>query len=282
MPLVVAFHGGGGSSSNGATMSCPDGDISDAGCLHGLGEKEGFVTVYPNGSGFLPLKRLRTWNAGGGSDGWNCASGKACTNNIDDLGYVDSLLGDLRSWLNIEPSRIYATGLSNGAAFTHRLACERADTFAAIAAVAGSNQFATGTTCDPAEPVAVLQVHGTDDPCWTYETTDSRCIGTGGRKLGAVESVAGWVDVLSCSGTPTETDLPDDSDDGTRTVSTRWTGCDGGSDVVLLTVIGGGHTWPSGSPALSERRVGLITLDWGSDVLWNFLSTYTRDAPAAP
>lgn len=282
MSLVMAFHGGGGSSRNGATMSCPDGDVNDAGCLHGIGDKEGFVTVYPNGSGFLPLKRLRTWNAGGGSDGWNCASGKACTNDIDDLSYVDSLLEDLGSWLNIDQSRIYATGLSNGAALSHRLACQRAGTFAAIAAVAGSNQFATGATCDPVEPVAVLQVHGTEDPCWSYETTDARCIGSGGEKLGAVESMTGWVDVLGCSEEPIESDLPDDAQDGMRTVSTRWTGCDGGTDVLLLTVIGGGHTWPSGSPGLSERRVGPITLDWGSELLWDFLSQYTRRAAPDP
>jgi polyhydroxybutyrate depolymerase len=260
-------------------MSCPGSDIDDAGCLHGLGNREGFVTVYPNGTGFFPLKKLRTWNAGGGTDGWNCASGKACSNDIDDLAYVDRLLKDLDAWLNVDRSRVYATGLSNGAAFSHRLACERAGTFAAIAAVAGSNQFSTGAPCNPARPVAVLQVHGTEDPCWSYETTDSKCIGSGGEKLGALRSVTGWVDVLACSDGPTETNLSDTIEDGTTTVATRWSDCDGGVNVLLLTVIGGGHTWPSGSPALSERIVGRITHDWGSEVLWDFLSGYTLIGP---
>ena len=275
MPLVLAFHGGGGSSDNGAAMSCPDNDITDARCLHGLGEQERFVTVYPNGPGFFPLRRLRTWNAGGGSEGWNCASGRACANNIDDLAYVDLLLEDLGAWLNIDRRRIYATGRSNGAAFSHRLACERAGTFAAIAAVAGSNQFSTGTACDPVQPIGVLQVHGTEDPCWSYETADDRCIGNGGDKLGALQSTRGWAGVFACDVKPIETAFPDTVDDGTTTVSTRWSDCDSGVDVLLLTVEGGGHTWPSGSPALSEGVVGRVTLDWGSEVIWDFLRGYS-------
>jgi len=276
MPLVIAFHGGGGSATTGVAMSCRGNDIDDQSCLHRLGDREGFVTVYPSGTGFFPIKRLRTWNAGGGSDGWNCVSGKACRSEIDDLAYVDRLLEDLRSWLNVDRDRIYATGLSNGAAFSHRLACQRAGTFAAIAAVAGSNQFSTTERCDPKAPVAILQVHGTEDPCWTYETSDAACINAGGKKLGARESVEGWADVLACTKAPTDTNLPDVANDDTATVATRWSGCDGGVDVLLLSVRGGGHTWPNGNPALSEDRVGRVTHDWGNEVLWGFLSGYSK------
>lgn len=278
--LVVAFHGGGGSAQHGATMSCPGGDVDDAGCLHNLGEREGFATVYPNGTGFLPLRRLRTWNAGGGAEGWNCASGKACGDDIDDLAYVDTLLEHLGSWLNLDGTRIYATGLSNGAAFSHRLACQGADTFAAIAAVAGSNQLSTAMSCEPSEPVAILQVHGTEDPCWTYETTDASCLGTGGRKLGATESIDEWTGILACDEPPYETTLPDTADDGMTTVSELWSGCSGDVDVQLLTIVGGGHTWPTGSPALSERLVGSITFDWGSEVLWDFLKSHRQAMPS--
>jgi polyhydroxybutyrate depolymerase len=256
-------------------MSCPGGDADDPGCLHGVGERAGFVTVYPNGTGFPPLPRLRTWNAGGGTDGWNCASGKACERDVDDLAYVDRLIEDLSAWLNIDRSRVYATGLSNGAAFSHRLGCQRAGTFAAIAAVAGSNQFSTGEPCTPGRPVPVLQVHGTDDPCWSYETSDARCIGSGGDKLGALESVTGWAERNDCTGSPEVEELPDLQDDGTRTVATRWSNCADDVEVLLLTVQGGGHTWPNGSPALSVERVGRVTGDWGSEELWAFLSRFT-------
>jgi len=276
IPVVIAFHGGGGSSRNGATMSCPNGDIDDEACLHGIGEDAGFVTVYPNGTGFFPLRNLRTWNAGGGTDGWNCASGKACANNIDDLAYVDRLLEDVGSRLNVDRTRVYAIGLSNGAAFSQRLACERANTFAAVVAVAGSNQFSTGAPCNPVQPVAILQIHGTEDPCWSYTTSDSKCIGSGGNKLGAVPSVTGWVDTLSCPTSSVEMELPDTVDDGTSTTKTTWSGCNGGVEVILMTINGGGHTWPSGSVGLSENRVGRTTSDWGNELIWDFLSRFSR------
>ncbi len=237
------------------------------------------MTVYPNGTGFTPVRRLRTWNAGGGTDGWNCTSGKACANDVDDLAYVDRLIEDVSSWLNVDRTRLYASGLSNGAAFSHRLACERADVFAAIVAVAGSNQFSTGAPCEPARPVAVLQVHGTEDPCWSYSTSGARCIGRGGDKLGAVESVTDWAERNQCRTGPVDSDLPDAGDDGTSTVAARWTGCAGGVEVLLLSVRGGGHTWPNGSQGPTGLRLGRVTKDWGSEVLWDFLQRFTLPVP---
>ena len=50
-PLVIMLHGGGGNSENGLTMSG----------FNTLAEREGFVAVYPEGSG---KRRFKTWNAG--------------------------------------------------------------------------------------------------------------------------------------------------------------------------------------------------------------------------
>jgi len=276
LPVVVAFHGGGGSSQHGAEMSCPDGDPVNSECLHSVGSREGFATVYPNGTGFLPLRRLRTWNAGGSPPEWNCASGRACSEGVDDMAFVDALIADIASWLNVDRTRVYAVGLSNGAAISHRIACERSEDFAAVVGVAGSNQFSTGADCVPTRGIGVLQIHGTADPCWTFETSDSRCLGSDGKKLGAVESVTGWAERLDCGSDPAESDLPDRVDDGTHSTVTEWSGCRDGVSVQLLTVHGGGHTWPNGSPAFDTGRVGLVARDFGSEVVWEFLSTHTN------
>jgi polyhydroxybutyrate depolymerase len=79
------------------------------------------------------------------------------------------MLDHLVAWLNIDTGRVYFTGLSNGGAMSHRIACELSDRVTAIAAVGGANQFSTAAPCDPQLPVAVMQIHGTEDPCWTYE-----------------------------------------------------------------------------------------------------------------
>jgi len=274
-PVVLVFHGGGGSASNAETMTCPEGDRDDPACLQGVGDREGFVTVFPNGSGFPPARRFRTWNAGGGTDGWNCTSGRACAEGVDDMAYVDAVLDDLARRVHVDPSRVYAVGLSNGAALVHRLACERSTRVAAVVAVAGSNQFATTAPCRPRDPVAVMEVHGTEDPCWTYETSERACADRGGRKLGAVASASGWAERLACTDV-SEAPLPDVVDDGTATTVRTWSGCAGGVEVALATVEGGGHTWPNGDPALPERRVGRVTRDWGNEVVWGFLRRFAR------
>lgn len=151
VPLMVALHGAGGRSETAVTMACNDGDRSDASCLHTIAEDEGFAVVYPNGSGFLPFRRLRLWNAGGGGD-WDCTSGRACEDEVDDIDYLSAVLDDVGSWLDIDPGRITIVGHSNGGAMSHRLACELSDRVAAIAAVGGTNQFVTTTACEPEQP----------------------------------------------------------------------------------------------------------------------------------
>ena len=125
IPIVVNFHGGGGSIESALETSCPGGDITSERCLQAIGMSAGFVVVFPSGTGGPILKEIRTWNAGGDGIEWNCASGRACKQDVDDTAYVTALLDDIEAQLNI--TNVYATGLSNGAAMSHRVACEMSD-----------------------------------------------------------------------------------------------------------------------------------------------------------
>jgi polyhydroxybutyrate depolymerase len=273
IPVVLGLHGGGGRAA--PHLTCPGGDESDPLCLHGVGESEGFITVYPNGTGFRPLRGIRTWNAGGGADGWNCSSGKACEQAVDDLGYIDAVLADLSRSATLDTNRIYATGLSNGAAMSHRLACERSDVFAAVVAVAGSNQFATAAQCEPSRPISVMQIHGTADPCWEYETSDRACLGSNGRKMGALESSEGWAEINGCTD-HVEGLITDAEPDATSVQVATWSACEGRVEVSLLTVHGGGHTWPNGDPGL-DRLVGEVSTEIDSSTIWEFMSRWTLE-----
>ena len=119
IPVVLNFHGGGGHGANEQEYSLMD----------RLADRETFVAVYPNGSGRFG-KRLLTWNAG------TCCA-YAVINNVDDVGFVRALTSKLAESIPIDRRRIYATGLSNGAMMSHRLAAEAGDLIAAIAPVAG-------------------------------------------------------------------------------------------------------------------------------------------------
>ena len=178
----------------------------------------------------------------------------------------------------MDTGRVYATGLSNGAAMSHRLACELSERVTAIAAVGGTNQFASNANCDLIVGVSVMQIHGTEDPCWTYEASADACADrSGGTKVGVAESTADWVSRLSCDTPPTSNELPDTVSDQTTSTRTVWTGCNAGAtEVHLVTIHGGGHTWPGGDPYLPERVVGRVTSDWDSLLIWDFFSSFDR------
>jgi len=280
VPVIIAIHGGGGSSQKMAKLTCPDGNLQNAGCLNKLADREGFAVVYPNGTPNPLLANLRTWNAGGGKQGYSCLSGVACKNNVDDVGYFKALLDDLQSVVNVDSKRVYATGISNGAAMSHRLACELSDRIAAIAPIAGGNQFSTISTCSPSRPVPVVEIHGSTDPGWPYlggenKTSLWNFIGsTPGNFISIPATVSGWVARNGC-GNPTTTNLSSKVNDGTTVTKTVYAGCKNNADVVLYKIANGGHTWPDGWQYLAEKYVGITTRNLNAnEVIWDFFKAH--------
>ena len=136
-PLVLAFHGG-----------SPFGYQSIQ-YQSGLSEKadtSGFIVVYPEG---VKVAGNRTWNAGG-----CCAP--ATTLNIDDVGFVDSLLNVLFTTKPIDTTRVYATGFSNGSLLCYRLANQLTHRFAAIAPVAGDLMY---YPWNPSRAIPIISFH---------------------------------------------------------------------------------------------------------------------------
>ena len=88
--------------------------------------------------------------------------------NIDDVGFLRALVDQLAAIADIDHSRVYATGHSNGASMAHRLACEAADVFAAVVPVANVlNRDAS--QCTPARPITVVHFHGLNDVSVAYD-----------------------------------------------------------------------------------------------------------------
>ena len=184
LPVLLAFHGGGGSAQ---------GFQKYAG-LDAVADREGFVVVYPDGSGRLG-RRLLTWNAGG-------CCGSAREDRVDDVGFAIRVLGDLARDLPLDRTRVYATGHSNGAMMAYRLAAEAAERIAAIAPVAGAMQLATFA---PARPMPVLHVHSVDDPRALYRGRPGSALSVHAhaRRAHAVEAeLARWAALDGCAAEP--------------------------------------------------------------------------------
>lgn len=268
VPLIVAIHGGGGNSRAQRKLSCPGGDLDSPGCLNALAHAQDFAVAYPNGTGSRVFRKLRTWNAGGGKGGFQCVSGRACQNGVDDLSYFKAMLDDIASAFQIDTSAVYFTGMSNGAAMAHRLACELPGRVAGIAAVGGANQYAAVAVCTSA--TAVLQIHGDADPCWSYLGGEITCLDrNSGIKASVPRTMQDWARRNACQGAPLIEKIPDASDDGTSTSVHRYQHCR--EPLVLFLVENGGHTWPGGYQYFREGRIGRMSHDFSaSDAIVRF------------
>jgi polyhydroxybutyrate depolymerase len=280
-PVVIDLHGGGGTAEGARAMTCPNGNLNDPGCLDRLADCEGFITVYPSGTSDPVIPSLRTFDAGGGAAGFQCVSGVACTTKVDDLRYFTDLLDTLEKTYTIDPARIYLTGLSDGGAMSHRLACELSDRIAAIAPISGGNQFAALEYCSPTRAVAVLEIHGTADRCWPYQGGLQTCAGVltprgFGGFVPIPATVAAWAATNMCRPTPLVENLPDIAPtDGTSVTRISYRGCANGGDVVQLRINGGGHTWPGGSSVLPIGVVGNLSREFSANkVIWEFFKAH--------
>ncbi len=275
LPVIVAFHGGGGNRLSAESVTCPNGEAGDPNGLTAIANAAGYAVVLPDGTGLRPLRNVRSWNAGGGTDGWQCVSRGACQQGVDDGAFFDQLLVELARVVPIDARRVFLTGLSNGGAISHRLACERPSVVAAIATVGGTNQYtAAGGRC--AARVPVLAIHGSDDPCWGYETGTAACAFLeAGRKVGVDASMEGWRARNGCSEAFTDAPLDDTRADNTRATRRTWTGC--AAALERIRVEGGGHTWPGGNQYLDESDVGRVARDFrASDEVVRFFDAHPR------
>jgi polyhydroxybutyrate depolymerase len=273
LPLILVFHGGGGNRHSANRVTCPGGDTEAPECIAALAGARGYAVAFPDGTGSRPLRNVRTWNGGGGNE-LQCTSGPACKTKVNDLGYVDDLLAQIRRAIPVDDRRIYVTGISNGGAIAHRLACQRED-IAAVVGVAGANEFADdGGTCDV--QVAVRQIHGTADPCWGFEGGSQACLQDDGeRKTSVAATMEGWRTRNGCAATFTDVARPERDASEPTTVTVRtWDGCSAATELVIVT--GGGHTWPGGYQYLSTDRVGLVSPEVSNADLLDFFDAHRR------
>lgn len=266
VPLVVALHGGGGSGPAQETESQ----------MTAKAEEAGFIIVYP--SAWTDEEGAHRWNVGPRTSG-----GRQST--ADDVGFLDALVTDLESRFNIDPKRIYATGMSNGGMMAYRLACERSDRYAAIGVVSTSM---LADPCAPTRPVPLLHLHGSADKLIPYAGGPSSTDVPEDIRLTedfrpTRDLLALWAENDGCAAAPQTT-----SQQGEVTCES-WAPCSGGADVALCTIDGGGHAWPGSTAyplgktffgklvtqSFADIWPGHVTRDIiADDALWAFFTAH--------
>ncbi|HJV68656.1 alpha/beta hydrolase family esterase [Ideonella sp.] len=250
LPLVLVLHGGGGDAASAEKMT----GFTDK------GRREGFIVVYPEGSGRF-ANRLLTWNAG------HCC-GQAMQRRVDDVGFFRTLIDRLVADYPVDARRVYATGISNGGMMSHRLGIELPDKLAAIAPVVAT---LFGDEKRPAQGVSALMING---------ALDASVPAAGGAPGGrfpdswdgtpALPSTAQgrfWAEANGCAASPeTIAQGP---------VQRARYRCPAGRDVELLLVADNPHAWPGGVPG---SRLGATpsTAINATDEIWAFFKAHAR------
>ena len=243
-PLVFSFHG---------FVQWPAHQRNMTG-WNTLADEHGFIVVYPKGTGF-PLR-------------WNIMPNENDQGSMsEDPVFIRELLEHLSHSYNIDQTRIYANGMSNGGGMSDLLACELWESFAAIGGVAGAYRYPR-ENCDPPRPVPVIAFHGQDDQVVPY---------SGGRSsrddqiefLSVEDWAASWAEHNSCATTPVFSEITNEIQ------RLSYSDCWQDNEVILYRVGDGGHTWPGGEK-LPVWIAGYTNQDINATALmWEFFSKYS-------
>lgn len=247
-PVVLALHG---AAMNGPMMVWFTG-------LNTTADKSGFIVVYPSGTGTGPFL---TWNAGG-------FKGKMAEGKADDVAFVGRLLDDLSTVIKVDEKRVYACGMSNGGMMCYRLAAELSDRIAAVAPVAGTIAI---DESKPKRPVPILHFHGTKDTFVPFENGKGK-VPSFMKLKGVEDSIQTWVKLNGCDEKPKADTLSKDGDEMKVTRTTYGGGKDG-SEVVLIVIEDGGHTWPGMKPPASFMGKSALKVS-ANDLIWKFFQKH--------
>jgi polyhydroxybutyrate depolymerase len=237
MPLIVLLHGYGSSGQGQSTYFGLDAQVA----------KRGFLLAKPDGTHDTDGSEKRYWSA---------FPPAAAPSPVDDVAFLMALVNDVGAAYSVDPDRVYLMGHSNGAFMAYRMACDHAETFAAVVALAGAVE---PSRCHPSHPVSVAVVHGTEDQIIKVEG------GQAGANLhygSLAQTVAVWMKADHCGG-PLRSVGRDDLVSnaffrlsaiwGAETDIERASGCEDGSDVELWMIEGAG-TFRSGTRAAGRPR----------------------------
>ena len=235
LPVLFNFH----SYGSNADQQLIYGDF------RGLADEEAFILVVPQGS-LLE-----------GTTHWNSDSEFTSKSTADDLGFVSRMIDELETRYNIDNTKVYAAGMSNGGAMSLYLACSLSDQITAVASVTGFMSADLISNCGAIDPTSVILIHGTADSVVSWES------GLGGGSILGIGEF--WAEHNNCSQS-SQTALEDYNGDSVSGVIHQHSGCDAETLVQVYEITDMDHIWPE-----SWRGDDVD----GAKVVWDFLKQFS-------
>ena len=298
-PVVILLHG----------MSQDADDMERLTRFDELADKDGIIAVYPIAMhgrwnvGVRPQESQRPMGMGpgrrrgggggypgGGGGGYPGGGGQRQGQDrqtqdpsedrraapTDDIAFFNQMLDQMGTKFSVDPSRIYAAGLSEGGFMSLRVGCALSDRIAAVAALGAA--MPKTMICVPTRPVPLVMINGTSDPIVPYGggTEHNRNLSV----ISVEDSAKAWARIDRCAEKPDKSKLSPQAKGGTETKVDTYNGCQHDAQVVLYSVKGAGNTWPGGEQYEAEKAIGKTAQDVNADeLIWSFF--VTRTLPAA-
>ncbi len=213
--------------------------------MNAFADKEGFIVCYPEGTGLS-----KAWNTKG-------------ERNADDVGFISALIDTLISNYNVDTSRIYLAGFSNGSRMAFIAGAALSDRIAAIAVAGTFFSESELEALDPGPSVRVIAFHSRNDHAAKYAGFES----DGELYPSVYEIFSTWAQKCGCSREPDTSVFDGD------VLKFRWNNDSTGMEIVLWTTPDGKHTWPGGrgipfpGGAKPSRKIE------SNELMWEFFNT---------
>lgn len=227
-----------------------------------------FLVVYPQGELATNVTSLP---AGLPSESFGFNVGQIIVSDNDELAFFDTMLDELKEDFNLDSTRVYSSGYSNGGWMTCYLACNRPEQIAAIAPLAGI------IDCGRTEVIPTAIFHGNDDAVVAYP----------GDPL--LESppvfplTVEFAELNGCDAAPDSVDLPNTIvEDSTSVTQFTFNNCDPAGEVIHYRTNGGAHWWDGGPPIppfYAPIANPHTSRDFSaSEAMWAFFQRHSKQA----
>lgn len=242
-PLLVVLHGFTSSAQK----------IMNYSRFNQLAKKHQFAVVYPQGS-----------TDDNGNTFWNVGYDFHKNTNVNDIGFLISLVKTIQKDQGLSTENTFLTGMSNGGEMTYLMGCMYPDLFKAIAPVAGTMFSNFFDQCVSKINIPVLAIFGTHDQVTRYNGDPQNKDGWGVYKS-TPYVIDYWAKAIDFD-KKSSFNLKDlDTSDGSKVIKTKYYNSKNGHQVLYYQVVNGGHDWPG---AWGNKDID------ATEEIWAFFDSY--------
>jgi polyhydroxybutyrate depolymerase len=247
LPIIFAFHGGGGEYKKTIRYYK----------LNDLADENGFIVVYPNAVN-------KAWSMSG-----VISRAKKMNDGVDDVKFISILLDNLIADYKVDSNHVFCTGISRGGIFSLYLAWQLSERITAIAPVCASIPESIVNDFSFKHSTPVLLINGTEDPLISYTGGPGKLAGRNAESqtanmLPTEELVNKIVKMNNCQSAPVVTNLADNDPNDDCTATDYSYSCND-SRVEFIKIINGGHAWPGGIQYLPKMIIGKVCKDFKAE-----------------